>query len=38
MTTLLFPWNAGPALYEVIRGWQGSSPCELPDESKTVKT
>ena len=33
MTTLLFPWNAGPALFEVIRGWQSSSPCELPDEA-----
>ena len=28
----LFPWNAGPALYEVICGWKEPSPCELPDE------
>jgi hypothetical protein len=33
MTNALLPWNAGPALYEVIRDWDGSSPCELPDEA-----
>lgn len=33
MTTSLLPWNAGPALYEVIRGWHGSSSPDLPDEA-----
>lgn len=28
-----YPWQTGPSILAVLRAWDGTSPCELPDEA-----
>jgi hypothetical protein len=30
--TAPWPWQTGPAILDVLRGWRGDEPCQLPDE------
>ncbi|MFO0925745.1 MAG: hypothetical protein U0736_01750 [Gemmataceae bacterium] len=27
------PWQTGPSIVDVLRGWDGTTPCDLPDEA-----